>query len=223
MKQYVNLAIILTAIAMILVSCLSPYSGDEEGLPEKEAPITESDLFVPIDSTNEIRFYTNDPKYRYPSGCTLWTYSSDAEIFMERAVTVRKPLGSNLAGYGLIICSGQREVKGQTETVFLTVMINNNKQYAIGKVISGYYEGLVHWTEASGLINGIGLSNEIRIKKDEENSNKYYLFFNNVSAGSFTDEEMPRCEGYGRSGYVVVIAQDDLNNSAVEVRFKEQP
>ena len=221
MKHYFNLRTILL-IVIIITACMSPYHGEnEEGLPIKETPVIESDLFIPTDTENEIRFYTNDSKYRRSTGLTLWTHCSDEGTFPERTVNMRKNLGSNIAGYGLIICSAPRQVEDRMENVFLTIMINNNRQYAIGKVIGGSYTALVNWTEASGLINGVGIDNRICIQKDAENSNKYHLFFNGVNDGFFVDEESPRCEGFGKNGYVVVIAPDDLNNSAIEVRFKE--
>jgi len=219
-------------MAVIITACMSPYhDGNDDGLPVKETPVIESDLFIPADTENEIRFYTNDGKYRRSTGLTLWTHRSDEPsadgssegTFSERTVTMRKNLGSNIAGYGLIICSAPRQVEDKMENVFLTIMINNNRQYAIGKVIGGSYTALVNWTEASGLIRGVGIENRVSIRGDTENSNKYLLFFNDVNDGFFVDEESPRCEGKGKNGYVVVIAPDDLNNSAVEVRFKEYP
>ena len=225
MKKHTN-AFIIVGVIVILISCLSPYEGDNLvlfGLPGSGTQITLSDLFTQPDhlNANVYRFYTNDTKYRTTTGYTLWTYCSDPVTFQERIVTVRKPVGSSSAGYGVVICADQRLVVDRMETVFLTVMINNNRQYAIGKVFNAVYKQLVNWTDGAGLIKGTGLSHKIKITKDTGNPNKYDLYFNDVFECSFVDEEAPRCEGAGRNGYVVVIAQDDLYSSGVEVWFTE--
>jgi hypothetical protein len=225
MKKIAILFIIVITV-VTLTACLSPYNGESSGLPEEGTPMDyATDLFIPVEVEDEtigtFRFSTNDPKYRTPSGYTLWTYCSDVVGFQDRTVTVRKPLGSNVAGYGMIICSAQRQISGRIATVFLSVMINNNRQYAVGKVIGGSYIPLVNWTDSTGLHKGIGLENIIRVVKDEENPNKYTLYCNNVNEGFFVDDEVPRCEGMGQNGYIVVIAPDDLDTRTVEVWFSE--
>jgi len=223
MKNIVKL-LINAGVIFLIMACLSPYNGNdgkENGLPGNETTIAVSDLFIPIDNTTITKFYTNDPIYRTASGYTLWTYCSDIVNFQERIVTVRKPLGSNIAGYGLILCANERMVEESLENVFLTVMINNNRQYALGKVIRASYKPILNWTEGNGLAKGIGLPQKIKIVKDGENQNKYHLYFNGFYECFFIDEEDPRCEGVGKNGYVVVIAQDDLNKGSVEVLFDE--
>jgi len=223
MKQTKAFLMIAGVIAF-LSSCLAPYNGKAEteaGLPGTETPMVTSDLFKPQGdgATGLVRFYSNDSYYRNPMGYTLWTYSSDGGAFQERTVVVRKTLGNSIAGYGVIICSAPRDVDGQTETVFLTVMINNNKQYAIGKVIGASYTPLVNWTNSTSLRSGIGVENTLKIIKSRANA--YDLYCNNIFERTFVDEEMPLCEGSGRNGYIVVIAPDDMDQGAVEVWFNE--
>ena len=104
--------------------------------------------------------------------------------------------------------------------VYLTVMIRNNGQYAVGKVIGSSYIPLVPWTAHYGLGNtDIGIWNKIKVAKGE--GNEYNLWFNDKAADAFADDVEPRCEGYVRNGYIVVIAPDDLNKGDVEVFFKE--
>ena len=222
-KAYNIIAVII--ILLTLSSCLSPYTGDDDdGLPEPTTPIVNSDLFIPDNSTgkNVYTLNTNDPKYRTPSGYTLWTITSDALEFNERTIIAQKPHGSSIAGYGMIICYAQRTVGDSQVPVFLTVMVNNNKQYAIGKIINASYNHLVHWTEGQGLLKGVGLTHKIKVVRDKDNPNKYNLYINDVFERTFTDDEVPRCEGMGRNGLIVVIAPSDLNNSSVEVRFEEE-
>jgi hypothetical protein len=216
---------IIVGCIVVLVSCLSPYNGDqnENGLPDTETPMVISDLFIPVESgdANTTMFYTNNPAYRTPSGYTLWAYTSDSVDLQERTVSLKKQSGSSIAGYGIIICSAPRQVGSKTENVFLTVMINNNKQYAIGKVTGASYKSLVYWTNSTGLEKAPGMENVVSVKRDSANKNKFSLYCNDVFEQYFTDEELPACEGTGRNGYIVVIAPDDLDKSAVEVWFYE--
>ena len=225
MKKYIY-AFLLFGTLVILTTCLHPYDGDDgldDGLPGTGTPIVVSDLFTQPDNTNNdlYRFYTNDKKYQSSSGYTLWTYCSSLEYLTDRTVMVSKPLGSSIAGYGLILCSDQRMVDGSLGTVFLTVMINNSGQYAIGKVINGSYSHLINWTKGKGLSTGVGLSHKIRIVYLSNNS--YQLYLNDISEITFPDDTLPKCEGTGRNGYLVVIAPEDLNNSGVEVWFRKEP
>ena len=230
MKKYIHLSVMVCGI-VILVSCLSPYNGEDEsksGLPGTETPFSvTNDLFNPDSSDpNIIRFFTNDPKYRTPYGYTLWSYGgSSPATFVDRTVRVYKTMGSLIAGYGIIICSSQQLVNNRLETVFLTVMINNSGQYAIGKVIGGSYTHIRGWTSNNYLVKGI-VNNKIRVKKKDgpNDENTYELFFNDAKKGEdFTDAEEPHCKEYGQNGYIVVISPDDLNKSSVEVWFVEEP
>jgi len=217
----------LVSAVIVLTTCVSPYTGETviiNGIPGEEGTplVIASDLFTPVEiGIYRTRFLAYDPKYRTPTGYTLWSYCSENEIFQERTVIVRKPSGNLIAGYGLIICAAPRTVKGRTETIFLTIMINNNQQYTVGKVTGASYVPLVNWTTGGGLRKGVGMENTIRVEKDETNPNKYHLFFNGVFEVLFVDEEEPHCEGTGRNGYLVVITPDDLDNKSVEVWFSE--
>ena len=225
MKNVLRGALIAGAV-IILGTCLSPYDGGvaEAGLPGTKTPIAESDLFVQQGGGGSVyRFYTDDPKYRTPLGYTLWAYSSGPGALVERAVKVRKTYGSAAAGYGLVICSAERLVGGAAENVFLTVLINNSKEYAVGKVTGSLYTPLVKWTKSGGLDEGRGLWNTIRIERDAVDHNAYHLFFNTIKETVFFDDKEPKCEGTGRNGYIAVIAPNDLNNSSVEAWFDETP
>jgi hypothetical protein len=214
------------AIAVcVLTGCLSPYDGNdnESGLPDTATPVEAVSLLFneeQKDSQKVTRFYTNDAKYRRPSGYTLWTSGEGGEEtpFVSKMVTVRKTSGSSIAGYGMVLCEAPRFVNGVVGRVFLTVMINNNGQYAVGKVTGAVYEPLEWWTPTDKLRKGI-VDNDIRV--DFVYPNSYDLYFNGVKEASFIDANPPACEGKGRSGYIVVIAPGDLNHAAVEVLFAE--
>ncbi|MDR2181295.1 MAG: hypothetical protein LBN92_01290 [Treponema sp.] len=211
---------------LFFFSCRSPY--EEGGTLEFETGETvfapTSDLFRKTES-GAVRFYTNDPKYRGPSGYSLWTVFGEEPDTLERLVGVSKSAGNNSAGYGLVICHKTRESDGTDKLVMLTVMINNRGYYAIGKVINGSYREIKPWTRANAggpgnyLKTGSGMENKIGVSYAGDNH--YELSFNGSVIETFTDEELPFCGGEGRSGYVVVIAPDDLNKTGVDVYFRE--
>ena len=223
MKYRLVLVLILSVI--VLAMCLSPYSGkNDTGLPGNETPIEISQLFEPQGNEYDgwIKFYTNDSKYYTPWGYTLWTYTAKPSgSFTERTVRLYKTTGDIIAGYGVIICSDQQFIEGKLQTVFLTVMINNNGQYSVGKVIDANYLSLEKWKYCASLNKAQGNENTIRILKDTSVANKYYLFFNEMDEGLFfVDNIAPYCNA-GKDGYIVVISPSDLNKSSVEVWFKE--
>jgi hypothetical protein len=232
-KNYFSEGLFLAAAILFLAGgCLSPYKGEEEGsgLPETGSPVTPvSDLFDVEDpggggDPRVTRFYTNDTKYRTPSGYTLWSAGDGTEVsaFTSRTVTVWKPSGSAVAGYGLVICEALRTTENGTEKVFLTVMINNSGKYAVGKVYGGRYESLVWWKDSTSLIIGSGIPNKITVVKDGTQPNQYDLWLNDVFVETFNDADVPFCESKGRSGYIVVITPTDLaNGSSVDVWFEE--
>ena len=224
MKRNV-IGLLIVCIIAILASCLSPYTEElknETGLPSGSTSI-EFSYFEKI--STGYKLYTTDPKYRTPSGYTLWAYNSDPSgSFTEREVSLSKPTGDSIAGYGVIICSEQHMIEGRMENVFLTVMINNLGQYAVGKVIGAFYIPLEKWRSPGTLKSGSGLTNTIKIEKDTAINNRYNLYFNdnhNSASDFFIDSIEPFCNGVGRNGYIVVISPNDLNGSAVEVYFHE--
>jgi hypothetical protein len=207
---------------LLLSSCLSPYSGSsEEGLPGSNTPIEiANDLFNESNPEfpGRFYFYTNDPKYKTTYGYTLWTNldgSAETDVLGTREVIVNKQYGYAFAGYGITLCNASREVDGVSKPAMLTVMMNNNGQYAVGKVIDGYYHSLVWWTNAAELHKGSGLNNAITVTYAD--NNRYDLFFNATKVTTFTDENAPLCEGKGKNGYVVVIAPTDLSGAGVAV------
>ncbi|MDR1390295.1 MAG: hypothetical protein LBJ31_10025 [Treponema sp.] len=216
MKKPGILTITITA-GVLLFACLSPYEGGPADFGESGR---ENFVKVPAafqaQEDNWIRFFTNDPRYRGGSGYTLWTLFGSETTFTDRSVIVKKSQGSQIAGYGIIFCHAERQGK----EIMLTAMVRNSGDYAIGKVTDGAYEALKTWTSAgTSFDKGSGLPNTIKVEYRGEN--RYELFINGTSMETFYDADEPYCEGYGRDGYVVVIAPGDLNGSSVEVFFKE--
>jgi hypothetical protein len=232
----VRLSAVAAALCVALVfGCVSPYEGtpeDGSGLPGTGTVTAVSDLFSsggesPGNGERVTRFYTNDGKYRAPSGYTLWTAGDGGAgtPFTSRTVAVRKPYGNGGAGYGVVFCEAPRTAGGTTERVYLTVLINNKGEYAVGKVRGADFRALVWWTGSTRLVSGPGMTNTITVVRDGTEGNKYHLFLNDgpqaEEVTAFVDEGEPYCNGVGRNGYIVVIAPGDLDKAGVEVFFTE--
>jgi hypothetical protein len=139
-------------LALAVTGCGGPYeAGDskEEGSGGGAGYGLVSELFKETGETaageTVTRFQTNDGKYWTERGYTAWTVwgTEGPEDFTGRKVRVSKKQGSASAGYGLVLCQGVREAEGKQVATMLTVMINNEGKYAIGKVIGGRYDSLV--------------------------------------------------------------------------------
>jgi hypothetical protein len=164
------------------------------------------------------RFQTSGSQYWSRNGYTLWTVWGDALPFAERTVKMSKPNGYEGAGYGLAICQGSRFFEGREEETMLTVMINNNGQYALGKVIGSRYESIQWWTNSPLIREGPGAPNTVTVRP---NGDGFVLLINDHLVRTFSDGTEPRHSG-GRNGYVVVIAPSDNNTQGgVDVYFTE--
>ena len=218
--------IICTALIMLYASCSNSYRAEEE-VPDNGGGIhLASDEFVEglANTEGEVttRFYTNDPKYWGLNGTTLWTVwglEAPTDAFVEREVMMSKAKGDVSAGYGLVICQGERQVEGAAEKTMLVVMINNKGEYTIGKVIGGLYEVIEWWTANAALNAGAGVPNRIKVRKE---SGAYVVYAGSIEITRFVDDEEPIHNG-GRNGYVVVISSlDRLPTDEVDVLFTEK-
>jgi len=217
-----------TILAVVILTLMINMSCKVENTPEEENKeingIKEaSELFIELeeelDGKVTTRLHTNDKKYYGINGSTLWTVWGEEEDFKEREVKMSKAKGSAAAGYGLVICHGVREVEGKEEETMLVVMINNQGEYAIGKVIGGKYDSLVWWTKSGAIRGWAGAPNEIKISKEEE---EFIVSGNGAEITRFVDAEEPRHTG-GKNGYVVVISPQDRNTgNEVDVYFTEK-
>lgn len=216
---------VLIFIVLFIFSCLTPYEPQgETGLPEEGGVISLVDeLFTEWWYDEEGRkvtvFLLNNNIYWSEYGYTLWSLEKDLEekIFNTREVCVSKINGDKIAGYGIIFCHKMRAGYGET---MLTIMINTEQNYAIGKVIGGNYKSLKSWTYSNHIAKGYGRPNDLKIMYDKENK-EYTLVINNYLTEIFKDETEPVCEG-GRNGYIAVISpQDKFPQTLVEITFLE--
>jgi hypothetical protein len=218
------LAVLLAAL--IVSGCSDSYEAAEPG-PIKEGGIKEdgieeaSLLFEETGSSGEgtvTRFQVSGSRYWSRNGYTLWTVWGEELPFAERTVKLSKSKGYAGAGYGLVICQGSRFFEGREEETMLTVMINNNGQYALGKVIGSRYESIQEWTYSSSIREGPGAPNTVTVRP---NGDGFVLLVNNRALGTFSDGTGP-CYSGGRNGYIVVVAPSDNNTQGgVDVYFTE--
>jgi hypothetical protein len=220
-----NKIYVLICFILLFSSCPTPYTPQKEsGLPEDDTPISlAEDLFAETGFDEYDRkitsFLLNDNTYWNENGCTLWSLKDEAEEepFTTRKVILSKITGSNIAGYGLVICQKLRPGYGQT---MLTIMINTEQNYAIGKVIGGNYHSLKSWTYSKYLEKGYGRPNELKITYDKT-AKEYTLLINNNEVEKFKDETEPVHEN-GKNGYIAVISpQDKFPQNPVEIIFLE--
>ena len=215
---------IIYILPLLIMSCLTPYEPQlDKGLPGDGDPITlVAELFAKTgysDGKKVTTFLLNNNKYWSEHGYTLWAVDpgNAEEIFTAREVGLIKTSGNNLAGYGLVICQGLREGYGRT---MLTIMINTEQNYAIGKVIGANYQSIRPWVPTSYLWRGYGVKNQLKITYDA-GSKEFTLIVNGHEVEKFKDDTPPSHEG-GVNGYIVVISpQDRFPAVPVEVKFLE--
>lgn len=202
-------------IAALCVACSLPTASDVFIADSDTTTIEQnSTLFIKdtISGNDILTFKTNDKKYiNGGKGSTLWTLQTNysEQKFEEITVETEKTSGNTLGGYGVVFC-----IQGNR---MLSVLINNNRQYAIGKITDGRYERLNDWKPSSNLHQGT-TKNRINIKKD---GSKFVLSFNDTEEIRFFDPVVPRLE-YGNTGYVVIVSpSEDFPKNPVDVRFKK--
>ena len=222
MKIQITLCLIF-AITFFSMGCISPNNPDV--ITNADTPVFEmtSDLFEEIGENaglKTVRFYTNDTLYWSQHGYTVWTvWGNENAPFVERTVLMSKPKGYAAACYGFVICQGRRIIDGKETDTMLTVMINNEGRYALGKVIGGRYEALFDLTSSPHLNSGAGAPNTVQVKFDGE---LFLLYFNGTLERSFSDTIEP-VHISGRDGYIVVIAPSDrFPEGEVDIYFTEQ-
>ncbi len=228
MKNVVNRSLVVLFFVCIcawVVGCSLPSNSDVENPDNSNGFTLVEELFVEeADGDYTVtRVHTNEPKYWGYDGYTLWTKwpGGESQTFQERTVFLSKSAGVSYAGYGLIICEGEREVDGVMENTMLTVMINNEGQYSFGKVIGGRYTNLQWWDNTPYLEIGPGQPNKITVTYDE-GTNTFSLIINDRGSIQFQDQHAP-VHTTGRNGYIVVISPNDrFPNTDVDVYFREK-
>lgn len=196
------------AALVLYTSCeLAPFEeGTNPVNPEQTTIQEETTMFVSNVQNENFIFETNDTNYLNTNGYTLWTVPNvnSNDNFKPISVEVTKESGRSEAGYGIVFC----EQKIENKPFMLTVLINTNGYYAIGKLSNGIFSHINDgWKSSSYIFRGIGAKNTISVTYDNSSKN-FMLKINGYEITSFTVSEQFVFKN-SRSGYVVVIANNE--------------
>ena len=209
-------------IMIILASCkLSQFEeGSNTVKPEQTNVEEASSLFETDEQNKEFTFETNDTKYLTSTGYTLWTVPNlnSSDTFCPMSVKITKESGRAEAGFGLVFCEQNIDEK----SFMLTVLINANGMYAIGKVYDGVFNHINNgWHKSDYIYSGLGVSNDIEITFDE-NDNNFILKINGYEIVTFAVNEEIVFKN-SKSGFAVVIANNEsFPSKPVRVIFKNK-
>lgn len=204
-----KIILIFSTVFLIFISCqLEPFDksikniADDDSEDEKITLEEASSLFE-VENENCFIFETNSTSYLKKNGCTLWCTKStnETENFEEINVEVYKESGKAETGFGIIFLKQSVNEKD----FFVTVMINTQGQYIIGKVLDGKFEIISNWQSTKYLNKGYGIKNKISVR---EETGKFRISFNGYSIKDFLIEEKISYKG-SKKGYVAVIASNE--------------
>lgn len=217
--KYLKL-IIGTFILLMMTACgLSPFEEDNNLIKPEQTGLQEaSTLFSPDEDNKRFTFETNDTKYTGVNGYTLWTVPNvnTEEKFIPISVKITKESGRTEAGFGLVFC----EQNINDKPFLLTVMINSNGLFSIGKVYDGVFSHINNgWIKSEVIYRGLGISNTLTIDFDE-NSKSFLVGINGYEVSKFTVNENLVFKN-SKSGFVVVIANNEnFPSKPVKVSFE---
>ncbi len=187
---------------------------------EQTEIMEESSLFASDEQHKSYTFETNRTEYLTANGWTLWTVPcvNTQENFKPLTVEVIKKSGRTEAGFGIVFCA--QEIKGKQ--FMLTVLINGNGYYTVGRVYNGVFSHINEGWKNSNFINkGYGIKNTIAVTYDEISRN-FLLKINGYNVTEFTVSENILFKN-SRSGFAVVIANNEsFPNNPVKVTFENK-
>lgn len=218
-----RLKLLLINISIILLfSCeLSPFAREKETInPEQTNVKEETSLFNQENSDDQsYEFVTNDTRFLNRNGYTFWSvpYVNAHDDFEPVTVTVCKESGRTEAGFGIVFC--KQDLNGKS--YILTVLINGNGLYTVGKVIEGSFYYLDKgWKASDSIRRGQGVNNKMSVTYDSE-SKLFYLYINDYKVTSFSTSEDVTFKN-SKSGFAVVIAKNEtFPSNPVKVTFKK--
>lgn len=216
-----NLILIMTFLAIICSCELTPYVKEKGTLNLEEVNVKEETLLFNQKNSEETvyEFITNNPKFLNKNGYTFWSvpYENSQDFFEPVTVTVCKESGRSEAGYGIVFC--KQELNGKS--FMLTVLINGNGLYTVGKVIEGSFYYLDKgWKSSESIKRGLGVKNKISVTYDSEKK-LFDLCINDFKITSFSTSENISFSN-SKSGFAVVIANNEtFPVNPVKVTFEK--
>jgi hypothetical protein len=180
-------------------------------------PEERSELFA-ADASGRIIFYTNETKYMNHD-YTFWKrLAAGAGSFGGMTMSLIKESGNQAGGYGFYFQGGV--VAGHGECM-LTVLLQKDGNYTIGKVVDGVYQTLKWWRSSPYLRAGYGVSNTVGVRWDGA-ANEYALEINGIEVDRFSDGAAPVCAGGGRGVIAVVASGEKFPQAPVKVWYMER-
>lgn len=214
--------ILIMTIIIVITSCeLSPFVREKEIInPEQTNVKEETSLFNQENSDGKsYEFVTNDTRFLNRNGYTFWSvpYVNTHDDFEPVTVTVCKESGRSEAGFGIVFC--KQDLNGKS--YMLTVLINGNGLYTVGKVIEGSFYYLdKRWNASDSIRRGQGVNNKLSVTYDSE-SKLFYLYINDYKVTSFSTSENITFKN-SKSGFAVVIANNEtFPSNPVKVTFEK--
>lgn len=211
---------ILISLLLLIMSCEMTTIEDSTAveIPSETIIVQQNDLF--IEQTSDIYvFETNNLNYITNNGYTIWSIqdTNTTDSFQQLTVNVEKSSGRKEAGFGLVFCVQQID----NLPFMLTVLLNANGLYTIGKVVNGKFSYINNgWKNSNYIKKGYGIKNEINISYDEENS-VFILKINGYEITNFTVPENIKFKNCN-SGFVSVIANnEEFPNIPVKVIYEK--
>lgn len=210
--------IMLVLTALLFSACsMTPFDGTESIIPDETDMTENSAIFVADENLEQYVFETNDTKYISEKGYTLWmtAETNGGEHFENISATVCKESGRKEAGFGIMFCSQ----KIDDVPFMLTVLINANGMFAVGKVTDGLFSSITGWKSSAYINKGYGIKNRLDVSYDS-NTNKFSLAINGYLVTTFAVSENIVFKD-SKSGYVVVIANNEsFPENSVKVTFE---
>lgn len=218
---------------LLLAGCDLPQKDIDDtqlNIPNKDLGRIEKyeDVFIQT-AENTFELNTNQEEYLSEYGYTLWCekHHNNIETFIPIKVEVEKQAGRTEGGYGIVFCATTESKK---KNYLLTVMINNEQKYNIGKVKNGSFTTLSKgWQQCLYLNSGLNMKNIIEVQyvqNDEEkpeHNRKFEVKLNSVVVMYFNDPDVYRPIFTNTNyGYMAVITpHEDFKKSRVWVKFKD--
>jgi hypothetical protein len=177
--------------------------------------IVEASELFSVDDAGRITFSTNETRYKN-GNYTFWNrLSGGGGGFSGISVDLVKESGYFAGAYGFFFREGEAAGYGNS---MLTVLIQKDGNYAIGKVINGEYQSIEWWKSSDYLRKGYGVKNTVGVRLDEA-GNEYVISINGIEVDRFQDINAPVCNGGGKGIIAVVTRFEDFPRTKVRTRY----
>lgn len=218
----IKFLMVIPVLTLITACGLSPMQEKDNITSEEKVNLLEETSLFAEDSnqTGVYLFETNDSKYLNKDGYTIWATNktNQSNSFETITMEMSKISGRAEAGYGIVFCEQQIDDK----PYMLTVLINANGLYTIGKIINGMFYHLEdNWKFSNHINKGYGFKNQISISYDNS-KNSFLLKINESDITTFTVPEKISFKD-SKSGFVVVISNKEaFPVKPVKIEFEEK-